>query len=141
MRRVLYSAGFSPALWTLVGWMYVEMFLYFGIAVFACVVVRAFLPVRHGPQVADARALRPDAREIALFAGLTVQGLLVALVFTYRQVAFFPRYGIASVLGRCRVADVVLLPARGPSGGDCDAAGVCAGSGDCRADGCGLVCV
>ena len=98
VRRVLYPPDFLPRVDT-VGWMYVEMFLYFGIAVFGCVVVRAFLPVRQGPQVADARAMRPDAREIALFAGLTLQGLLVALIFTYRQVAFFPRYGIASVLG------------------------------------------
>ena len=98
IRRVLYPPDFLPRVDT-VGWMYVEMFLYFGIAVFACVVLRAFLPVRHGPQVAYARALRPEPREIALFAGLTLQGLLVALVFSVRQVAFFPRYGIASVLG------------------------------------------
>ncbi len=98
VRRVLYPPDFLPRVDT-VGWMYVEMFLYFGIAVFACVVVRAFLPVRHGPQMADVRSSRPDAREIALFAGLTVQGVLVALVFTVRQVAFFPRYGIASLLG------------------------------------------
>ncbi len=98
IRRVLYPPDFLPRVDT-VGWMYVEMFLYFGIAVFACVVLRAFLPVRHGPQVAYTRALRPEPREIALLAGLTLQGLLVAIVFTFRQVAFFPRYGIASVLG------------------------------------------
>jgi hypothetical protein len=98
IRRVLYPPDFLPRVDT-VGWMYVEMFLYFGIAVFACVIVRAFLPVRHGPQEAYTRALQPEAREIALFAGLSLQGLLVAFIFTYRQVAFFPRYGIASVLG------------------------------------------
>ncbi len=98
IRRVLYPPDFLPRVDT-VGWMYVEMFLYFGIAVFACVVLRAFLPVRHGPKHAYARALRPQAREIALFTGLALQGLLVALVFTARQAAFFPRYGIASILG------------------------------------------
>ncbi len=98
IRRVLYPPDFLPRIDT-VGWMYVEMVLYFGIAVFACVMVRAFLPVRHGPQLAYARSQRPEAREIALFAGLTLQGLLVAMVFSFRQVAFFPRYGIASVLG------------------------------------------
>lgn len=98
IRRVLYPAEFLPRIDT-VGWMYVEMFLYFGIAVFACVMVRAFLPVRHGPQIGYARASFPEAREIVLFAGLTVQGLLVAIIFTIRQLAFFPRYGIASILG------------------------------------------
>ena len=98
IRRVLYPAEFLPRIDT-VGWMYVEMFLYFGIAVFACVMVRAFLPVRQGPQIAYARASFPETREIVLFAGLAVQGLLVALIFTIRQLAFFPRYGIASILG------------------------------------------
>lgn len=98
IRRVLYPAEFLPRIDT-VGWMYVEMFLYFGIAVFACVVVRAFLPSKHGPQVSYARASFPESREIALFAGLALQGLLVAIVFTVRQIAFFPRYGIASILG------------------------------------------
>ena len=98
IRRVLYPTEFLPRIDT-VGWMYVEMFLYFGLAVFACVMVRAFLPVRQGPQVGYARATFPESREIALFAGLAVQGLLVAMVFTIRQIAFFPRYGIASVLG------------------------------------------
>lgn len=98
IRRVLYPTEFLPRIDT-VGWMYVEMFLYFGIAVFACVMVRAFLPVRHGPQVGDARASFPESREIVLFAGLALQGLLVAIIFTNRQIAFFPRYGIASILG------------------------------------------
>lgn len=96
--RVLYPPDFLPRIDT-VGWMYVEMFLYFGIAVFACVLVRAFLPVKQGPHRAFLRSARPDAAEMVLFAGLALQGVLLALVFEYRQVAFFPRYGIASILG------------------------------------------
>ena len=98
LRRVLYPPEFLPRVDN-VGWMYVEMVLYFGIAIFAAVVVRAFLPARQGPHRAIRNSVQPQRQEIALFAGLAVQGLLVALIFSYRQVAFFPRYGIASILG------------------------------------------
>lgn len=98
VRRVLYPPDFLPRIDT-VGWMYVETFLYFGIAVFVCVLLRAFLPVKHGPHHAFARSSRPDASEIVLFTGLALQGLVLALIFEVRQVAFFPRYGIASILG------------------------------------------